>query len=581
MGWMGRISVRSTLLFMVVLTGCVVSVMAGIDFEASAQRYLLVKRIESFNTLADDCLVAGNAILFERGRAQIALHKAGVLSEVDRQFIDTHRQQGDGAIIRVLAQLALSPNPEIREQEPGLRAAWTKLQQARVLLERDFGLPPSLRDPALPRQWSLASNALAEFVERVVVSVSWMPEGDPEFDRLSSARLLLFQFRDNVGREAERLGKMRANRHGLSLSDSVEIHEWRGRVNQQWKQLEIDARRIGDPVFTLAVDGIRERYFAHLRPLNDYLLAHGRSPGEAALPVEGYSAMAVPAIASIAPAVDRLAQLSADLAEHRKQVTRSEFERNALIFAAVLALLVGLLLVIRWRLILPMRQVLTRIQRLSMRETGSAGALRGDEFVAVRQALDLLEETQRLRTEDARQLAESHRQMERLAVTDGLTGIYNRRHFNDALAREWARASRSGRELALIMVDIDFFKRYNDHYGHQAGDACLVAVAQALGEYARRAGDCLARYGGEEFVLLLPEMARAQAASVAESLCRSVADLALPHAQSEQGVVTLSVGVAVRIPRADSHPDDLLRWADEALYSAKHGGRNRVCCAPD
>jgi diguanylate cyclase (GGDEF)-like protein/hemerythrin-like metal-binding protein len=164
----------------------------------------------------------------------------------------------------------------------------------------------------------------------------------------------------------------------------------------------------------------------------------------------------------------------------------------------------------------------------------------------------------------------------RLAIRDDLTGLANRRHMNEVLGSEWARARRSGQALALLMIDVDHFKQYNDQYGHQAGDACLRQVAQVIAGRAARAGDLAARYGGEEFLLILPATDEADAKYLAESLCTSVEALALAHLGSPGGKVTVSVGVAVSHDNFYRDAESLLRAADEALYRAKHGGRNQV-----
>lgn len=164
-----------------------------------------------------------------------------------------------------------------------------------------------------------------------------------------------------------------------------------------------------------------------------------------------------------------------------------------------------------------------------------------------------------------------------LSATDGLTGIANRRAFDEALVREWERALRAGEPLSVVMADIDFFKRYNDRYGHLAGDACLRQVAAALKAGVRQGGDLAARYGGEEFVVVLPGADAAAARQVAESLRRRVEALALPHADNPGGaVVTISLGVATTQPARDQAPAALVDQADQALYRAKAGGRNRV-----
>ncbi|MBS0292224.1 MAG: diguanylate cyclase [Proteobacteria bacterium] len=175
------------------------------------------------------------------------------------------------------------------------------------------------------------------------------------------------------------------------------------------------------------------------------------------------------------------------------------------------------------------------------------------------------------------QQAHSER-LHRLAYVDGLTNIANRRHFDQALQAEWRRCRRSGQPLAVMLLDIDYFKQYNDLYGHQQGDACLQAVAQVLRNGLARAHDFVARYGGEEFVCLLPECDAAGALHKAEALCRAVQALGMEHAKGTPGgVVTISIGVASQVPGAEGHAEDLLRQADTQLYRAKSDGRNRAC----
>lgn len=172
-----------------------------------------------------------------------------------------------------------------------------------------------------------------------------------------------------------------------------------------------------------------------------------------------------------------------------------------------------------------------------------------------------------------------NQQLEVLSSTDALTGLANRRRFDDTLEREWRRAIRDGRPLALALLDVDWFKKYNDQLGHPAGDACLRRVAQMLASQVCRSGDLVARFGGEEFVFLAPATSGADALNLAQRICDALQALALPHPGSELGCVTLSVGVAVESPTQGSTPDGLLKRADEALYRAKAQGRNRALLA--
>jgi diguanylate cyclase (GGDEF)-like protein len=166
-----------------------------------------------------------------------------------------------------------------------------------------------------------------------------------------------------------------------------------------------------------------------------------------------------------------------------------------------------------------------------------------------------------------------------MAFNDGLTGVANRRWFDERLQVEWLRCRRNKLPLSLILLDLDHFKAYNDHYGHQAGDDCLRAVAAAMKSRLGRPADLLARYGGEEFVCLLPETPTDGARAKAEDLGRAVLDLALAHADSPTApVVTISRGVATASPALDGSPNDLLQRADAQLYAAKRAGRNRTEC---
>ncbi len=178
------------------------------------------------------------------------------------------------------------------------------------------------------------------------------------------------------------------------------------------------------------------------------------------------------------------------------------------------------------------------------------------------------------------QLQLVNQQLEALSTTDALTGLANRRHFDTVLANEWARASRLGQPLALGLLDVDWFKPYNDHYGHQAGDDCLRQVARVLSGSISRSGDLVARYGGEEFVFIALATDLASATTMAHRVCESLRCAGLPHALSEFACVTASIGVASCMPGQGNSAEALLRAADRALYSAKRQGRNRVVSEP-
>lgn len=169
-----------------------------------------------------------------------------------------------------------------------------------------------------------------------------------------------------------------------------------------------------------------------------------------------------------------------------------------------------------------------------------------------------------------------------LAINDGLTKIHNRRYFDEVLAVEWKRERREHSPLSLVMLDIDFFKKYNDTYGHQAGDEALVKVAKAISESLRRTADMVARYGGEEFVVVLPNVEQEDAVKFSEKIRATIEGLKIEHKLSSiSPFLTMSLGVATIVPSLDSSPEELLKKADKALYNAKIRGRNCVNVAHD
>lgn len=199
----------------------------------------------------------------------------------------------------------------------------------------------------------------------------------------------------------------------------------------------------------------------------------------------------------------------------------------------------------------------------SLRSVAIRGLVFGDHFFAT-----FIDRTEQQAKNEA---------LRKLAYIDGLTGVANRRHFDQALQAEWRRCRRSQKPLSLVLLDIDHFKQYNDLYGHQQGDACLRTVATALRSNLARSYDLVARYGGEEFVCLLPECDLEGATKKAQALCDAVRAMGISHAgSSAANVVTISLGVSSQVPDAEGKPEVLLARADAMLYRAKEKGRNRV-----
>lgn len=208
---------------------------------------------------------------------------------------------------------------------------------------------------------------------------------------------------------------------------------------------------------------------------------------------------------------------------------------------------------------------------------------KGELLARVRSALRLKQEMDRRKARET-ELLEAKRQLEsanqillRISALDGLTGIPNRRRFDEFLEQEWRRGLRTAGPLSLIMIDIDHFKSYNDTHGHQAGDHCLKRVAGALSRGIKRPSDLVARYGGEEFAVVLPGTSLEGAERLAEALRAEVESMDLSREVPGSGRVTISAGVATTLPSRESGSALLVKAADEALYRAKRGGRNRVC----
>ena len=175
------------------------------------------------------------------------------------------------------------------------------------------------------------------------------------------------------------------------------------------------------------------------------------------------------------------------------------------------------------------------------------------------------------------QLADAYSTLETLAVTDALTGLANRRSFDQCLATEWRRATRDRKPLSLLLIDVDLFKTYNDTYGHLRGDSCLKQIAEAAQDVVSRPGDLVARFGGEEFAAILPNTGKSGALQIAHDICAVMRNRQLPHSSNPLGIVTVSVGCATLTPQLGERTACLIDRADKALYQAKRTGRNRAC----
>ena len=199
------------------------------------------------------------------------------------------------------------------------------------------------------------------------------------------------------------------------------------------------------------------------------------------------------------------------------------------------------------------------------------------QYVSIRTDITERKQAEHALAEARQALEENNRDLARLAHLDALTGLANRRRFDQIIDAEFRRTVRVRQPLSLLMMDVDFFKRYNDVYGHVAGDDCLKQLAGILHASQRRAGDLAARYGGEEFVMILPNTDSRGAALIAEKIRAQTAALQIPHSASDAGMITLSIGVYSMVPEHEKNTtEELIQLADACLYAAKRDGRNKV-----
>ncbi len=228
-----------------------------------------------------------------------------------------------------------------------------------------------------------------------------------------------------------------------------------------------------------------------------------------------------------------------------------------------------------------------------MVKSSSFGAGANDYLVKLPDAIELIariryhsrsfqmqlqrDEAHRALRESQQQLMETNLVLQRLMNSDGLTGLSNRRHFDEYLEMEWRRAMREQSQLSLLMIDVDYFKAYNDGFGHLKGDEVLHQVADAIRGGCSRPSDLPARYGGEEFAMVLPSTSSGGARLVAEKIRRAVEGLNIPHTSPKEGsVLTVSIGLATMLPQQNEEHRLLIQTADRALYQAKNAGRNQV-----
>ena len=425
---------------------------------------------------------------------------------------------------------------------------------------------------------------------------------NPRAGQATRLALLAWDLRDWSGRQTTMLISYIGLRLPMVGEQAETLAIYRGRIEQKWLAARSFAANVGNPDVTAALAAVEHGFWA--RGGEAYATQVVPNRGQILdLDPDAFMTFIRPILDTILPLRDSALTEALRLCDAEILASRDRFRFT---LALLLLTACGVAAATYWfdcRVVGPIEQTThiilalasgTRDIRVPLRhrpdelgqmaeaiETLRCNAIRaeaiGREMLAFQQAQT--EEKSRLLVELSQtneDLATVNSELEALAATDALTGIPNRRSFDLFLSREWRRAQREEMSLGLLLLDIDHFKSFNDRYGHPAGDICLARVAAAIVTAASRPSDLVARYGGEEFVAILPATELEGAVHLAEHIRLAVAALDIQHLDSPCGVVTISIGAAVIIPRPSMAPGALVDNADNALYTAKHAGRNQV-----
>lgn len=520
------------------------------------------------NAQIDFLLQAGQNLAFERGRTNVLLNAAGPASAENLDFLASRRQTIRQALEPLFQAGNLQDYPAARH----LQAEYAGLLALRQEVDRAISLPAASRDPDLARRWLASLNALLEDVGDLVSTLSLVNDRYAvSFRNLSRLKVLAFELRNCLGMESSRLAALLSSGRALTLPELETLQKLRGQGDTLWKSLGREAAISNDPQVTAGIAEVNRAFYQDFRPLEDRVLQSLLAGQTPPVTVKDYTTASVPALDSIAGFMELLGRRTNDRVDRQFQASSLAFAWSIVMAAIALGAGILVLFVIIKRLFLPLAEIARQLEQLALGNLQASIVPVGynDEITRGHSSVLAFRDSLIQRNE-------LEEQLRRLSNSDSLTGLANRRCFDEALQKEWERAGRNGHLLTLVMLDVDLFKAYNDHLGHQAGDDCLRAVARVLAEHARRPGDLAARYGGEEFVVILPDLETGEGRLWAEQVRLAVADLALPHPASPLGVVSLSAGVAALQPSRDSQTTELIRLADTRLYQAKSGGRNRV-----
>lgn len=515
-------------------------------------------------------------LAFERGRTNVLLTYEKPIDQENLEFIKNRRT----LISNFLDPIIYSSTLNKTNTGVVLRTHYDKLITMRLSINNAFALPKEKRDPHLRIRWfELLNTILSDISTLLLEETLTNIDFPPHFISLNRMKLSAYDLRIALGTEATIITQKISLKQKLTAQEKETILNLRGQVETYRKSLIKEAAFSKFSTTQEAISELQKELFVNYTSLlNEHFETLQTSEP---LNTEAQELMNVsaPALDTVGKIIDLLTkETEVEIQKFRQSVRTTLFFNIGLALFSLLAGM-GSLYVFIIRLIIPMRKITVQIERFANGNLDDSfikqNLKHDDEITQTWNALLEFRENLLLRN----QLEE---QLKQLSNIDGLTGIKNRRALNEVLEKEWRRSLRAKEfsseknEIAIAMLDLDFFKKYNDRYGHLQGDECLKTVANVLKNSAQRAGDCVGRFGGEEFLALLPHLNLTDALDWAEHVRAHIQALGIPHEESPHTVVTVSIGVVSLCPSKTNNVLDLIRLADEALYRAKARGRNCV-----
>ncbi|AKZ62845.1 diguanylate cyclase [Herbaspirillum hiltneri N3] len=522
-------------------------------------------------------MLAMEKISVERGPSNALMGGDPEALPALRKRLDAARRDSDEALFHLLDSLRQEVDPRYAPAIRKIEAVRQALGPARERIDQQVGL---VRWQRSSREITEAVDGMVDLIPMLVSSVADLSSiairSDPEvLDGLTGMRVAA-SLREYAGQVGSKFTAPVIMQRPLTKSEVIEIGKLYGRIEQLRTLLDIQMRAYKDnAAFRTALSDLDTQYFGQGFPFLDGLLQTGLLSGSYGVSTAELAARYVPPMASILRLRD---VILVDLIREAEIRHRQAF--NLLVGAITMTLFAFvfffmLLYLVRQRVLRPVLKATQLVVGLAEgnHDAPIPQARHKDEIGDMLRALQVLKERSLERISLAGERETLIGQLQLSSNTDFLTGVLNRRAFFAQSEQQLAIAQRYGRNLALVLLDIDHFKRLNDSYGHLAGDNVLRNAVQKIAQLLRKV-DVFARYGGEEFIILLPEADLGQGVAVAEKLRAMLAAQAFALDDGRELRITASFGVSALVTEEDL--DQLIRQADEALYAAKHKGRNRV-----